>query len=151
MSLKDIVDFLTEIHITALVNVVSLIGFVLTIIVFLNVKRIVKYYVLLGRSPDLTSKIKKHSSNLSNYFNDFDNNRYSIHQELSLSEVTLKSLERKADGQVKKSVKDLGTKIRNFDWKNGSADDAREIHVGMLKLLEEFQDMRQDQEWERRP
>jgi hypothetical protein len=133
---------------TALANALSIAGFVITIFVFLDVRKIKKFYVFTGRVIDLSKSLKQHSSNISEYLNDFEGFLPQIQEELTRAEVTLKSLEKKTSGQLKQSVANLARTVQSYDAQKKDKDGLRTIYLGMIKIQAEIADLRKDQQWE---
>lgn len=134
--------------ITALANVITIIGIFVTVSVFLDVRRIKKFYIFTGRITDLSKSLKQHSSKISEYLNDFDGFLPQILEELTRAEVVVKSLERKTNGQLKQSVGKLHKSILSYSSQQQNQDGLRSIYLAMIKIQDEIADYRKDQEWE---
>jgi hypothetical protein len=145
---KSVVDFLQADIVIAVVNFVTIVGFVITVFVFIDVKRIKRYYKFVGRVPDLKKNLKQHATNINNYLNDYSNFGSEIQAEITLAEVTLKSLITKTDGQVKQSIISLLKDIQLFNSTKGDEDLLRKIYLGMIKVEAEIVNVRKDQKWE---
>ena len=134
---------------TAVANVISIVGFAVAILVYLDVRRIKNFYFLAVRVPDLTGRLGKHASKISSYLNDFDGFLPEIQKELVLAEVTLRSLEAKTQGRLKESISHLVKTVRSYDPNSKDKEGLRTIYVDMIRVQAEIADRQEDQKWER--
>ena len=90
--------------ITDIGSVASILGFLLTILIFLSLRSIRRFYVFTARVPELLSKLKKHAGEISKYQRNFSDSQQEIDLELKTAEVVLKSLKKKVGRQTKYSI-----------------------------------------------
>ena len=152
MNLRVIIDsiikFLSDPTFTALVNAISVIGFIVTILVYLDVRNIKKAYIFAGRIPDLMKKLKKHSTNINSLLNDYEGSKSQILEELARTEITLKSLEKKTKGHLKRTTTLLIKEVKAYNSSTGTAENVRSIYINIIKVQEAITDYQQDQVWE---
>lgn len=146
--LQDIIKFLNKDIFVGIANLLSIVGFIITLYVFFAVRGIKKFYQFKARVPDLNKKLRAHSSELSNCLNDFDGSSPKIEEELALVEITLKSIKRKTDGDIKQSISNALKQIRNYPSVNEKQHELRSIYVHLIQIVEEITDRRKDQQWE---
>lgn len=100
-----------------------------------------------GRVPDLLKKSSKHASQLSQFHNDFDESKPLILLELGQIEVILESLDRKVDRQVRSSIKETRSRIREYkDYRNKAQ--LWEVYVSLQKMNQVIVNLQEDQKWE---
>jgi hypothetical protein len=130
-------------------TVSSIIGLLLTVIVFINIRKIKNFYLFRARVPELIDKLSVHSSNIASYQYESSDSLQNIPLELAKAEVVLQSLEKKLKGQTRISVQELLKIVREFDVSNNTRDDLWNIYVGMMKVIEQIKDIQEDLRWER--
>ncbi len=77
--------------VVAVVNLISFIGFIVTIFVAIKVSNINRHYQFIGRE-DLRSKLANHASSISQYLSSYDDNAILIIEEITIAQVTVRSL-----------------------------------------------------------
>jgi len=148
LIVNTLINSLNNQPFTALVNAISVIGFIVTILVYLDVRRIKKAYIFAGRAPDLAKSLKHHSSAFNEYLNDYEGFRPQILEELARAEVTLKSLEKKTGGSLKQSVSHLLNNVKRINHSTPDEDGLRAIYLGMIKVQAEIAELQKDRLWE---
>jgi len=143
----DIIDFFISDPFTALVNLISFIGLIFTIQVYLNLKKIEKFYMFTGRVPDLIKTLGDHASTLSDHLNDFNGNISQIELELVRIKVPLKSLEKKTDGELRKSISSLLELIGTYEPEIKGDAGARKIYREIIGIQAEIVELNKDQKW----
>lgn len=146
-----VLDFLAnELWFVALVNLISIVGFVITLWVLIDVKNIKSYYVFKGRVPQHTKKLKGHAKNLVGYMNDFEGMLPEIELELVSVEVELESLAKKLDRKSRRSIDELltgiGAYVKEPDKDVGKL---RNIHRDLHRVIEHVEAIQQDLNWEK--
>lgn len=142
-------ELLTSELFNIIVDVLSVFGFVITIFILIEIRKIKKHYVFLGRVPDLVKLLKRHQSNIVEYMNDIDGFLPQILEELTRTEVVLNSLKNKVDNPARESIKNL-VKLINI-YSPGDEDSLRSIYLGMVKIGDELTYLYQDVVWETTP
>jgi len=132
-------------------NVASILGFSLTIIILLLIKRIKSFYIFRIRVPEISIRLQTIVSNISSLMNDYESSHYSIDIEVAKCEIALKSLRKKISGSAKKSVKELIEKLYYYqkNQENKTENNIRNIYVEALKIIEEIKEIQEDYKWER--
>lgn len=136
-------------------SVSSIIGLVITFLVFLGVSHIRAYYNLIGRVPDLTSQLKKQAAEIINLTQDYSNNISNIDLELAKTEPILvrleKQLGRKNISPVKNIIDLVDDYRRAVKYRNASGlvENVRHIYTEMQKVLIEITELQKDAKWEK--
>ena len=146
----DLFSELTR-HVTLsnVASVITIIGFIFTVIMFFDIKSIKRYYFLAGRLPEVTEKLRTHASNMNEYIDNFDLSIKEISLEIARLDVVLSSLGNKLDRQSAKSVVQLQEKIRHYKPKKEGQERLFEIYVDLHTILEELDELQRDAKWER--
>ncbi len=129
-------------------NLLSIVSFVLTIFVLLNVRKLRNAYKLRGRGPSLIKDLSKCASNLSRFLNDYNEFLPQINEELAKVKAKLRSMERKLSRGPKKSVKHVITYIDQCEISAQNEKQVRETYVEIRKVIEELIENQKDLEWE---
>lgn len=119
MLMNEILYFFAGHVGTALGTLSSVISLILTVIIFINVKNIRKYYAFTARVPELSERIASNSSLLNNHLNSYNGMTVPIRTLLAETEVLLVSLSKNVDGSLKKDASYL---IKNIKTINASSD-----------------------------
>jgi hypothetical protein len=152
------INFLTKVlskeNLSLLANILSVVGFVLTLIVFINVRKIKSHYIFKGRMPELHEKLDRHASAILSLYQRYEDSREQIVIELKSSEVTLKSIRQKAKDNrtIKQSVKRVLKLMSDYNTQilfHQNKDALFGIFVEMRKVVDEIENHRKDIEWEK--
>lgn len=130
-------------------SVASILGFLLTILIFLTLRSIRRFYVFTARVPELLKKLIKHARKISEYQKEFSNSQQEIELELAEAEVVLNSLKKKVSRQTKSAVNSTLKTVKAY---NNSSNDSKSlwaVYVEMQKLITEIQELQSDLKWER--
>ena len=149
-EIKDaIFNFFTSKAFTSLVNLVSIISLLITIQVYFHIKKIERFYMFIGRIPDLAKNLQTHASNIIEYLNDndFEKNISQLDVEFVRVAVTLDSLRKKTDGELKQSISKVLKEIKERNLKVKGSEGARSIHLSIVKIQAEIVDLQKDQKW----
>lgn len=128
-------------------DVMSVIGFCFTIYVLLTIRKIKNFYVFKARVPDLLKKVTKQASQLSQFHNNFEDSKPQILLVIGQVEVTLKSLNKKVDRQVKNSIKEVSKHISGYKT-NRDKSRLWDIYVSLQKVNQEIVNLQEDRSWE---
>jgi hypothetical protein len=145
---QSMINNFSNFSFTDFTNLLSIIGFFISVYVYFDLKRLKKFYLFKGRSPDLCKQLSNHSSKINDYLGDFNNNIPNIDKELALAVITLKSIKRKTSGFIKQSISLLQKKINSYKSKEKSESVLREIYIDMIQINEQIRDLMKDQNWE---
>ena len=143
------INFFQNITFADISNAASILGLLLTILVFINLRSIKRSYIFTARAPELLEKLVKHGSNLSAYLKDFSNSRQEIELELAGAEIVLKSLRSKVGRRAKGSVKRVLKIVKSSNGTNHTQDSLWTIYLEMQKLITEIQELQSDLKWDR--
>jgi len=130
-------------------SVASILGFLLTILIFLTLRSIRRFYVFTARVPELLKKLINHARKISEYQKEFSNSQQEIELELAEAEVVLNSLKKKVSRQTKSAVNGTLKTVKTY---NNSSNDSKSlwaVYVEMQKLITEIQELQSDLKWER--
>ena len=142
-------DLARYVTLSDVASVITIIGFVFTVIMFFDIKSIKRYYFLAARMPEVTEKLKVHASNINKYIDNFDGSIQEVSLEIARLDVVLSSLRNKVDRQSAKSVVQLQEKIRRYKPKKEGQEPLFEIYVDLHTILEELDELQRDAKWER--
>ncbi|MCL4705750.1 hypothetical protein KJ068_11345 [bacterium] len=145
--ISQAVIFLTNNAFTAVVNFLSLISFLLTVSVFLTLRKIRRNYVFKGRVPKLAEDLKKHSSKIIECLNNFDGFLPEIQEELARAKVTTKYLIKNTDGSLRDAIQQLDSKINTYETDTGESE-LRKIYLEMVSVNTEILNTFEDKTWE---
>jgi predicted membrane chloride channel (bestrophin family) len=141
--------FFTERTLTLSASIVSIISFFLTIFVLYDTRKLRSFYKFRALGPTLIRELRSSSKRISDFLNEFEEFIPQISQELARAGATLHSLQRKLRGSPKTSTKKLRKRISVCRIGIESEDEIREIHIEMVKVVEEVKNYQRDLEWER--
>lgn len=130
-------------------SVITIIGFVFTVIMFFDIKSIKRYYFLAARLPEVAHKLEEHAEKIYQYSNDFDKSIKDVSLELGRLEVVLNSLRNKLDRRSRGTVVQLLEKIRLYKPKKDREKALFDIYIDISKILEELDELQKDAKWER--
>lgn len=135
-------------------NVCSVLGFVFTCIVLLQVKRIQQDYLAQARLPELQKKLRGHRSALSKLLNQSNlvTVRQEIEAEIQKCAANLKNLIPKLRQEQTKSISVLLVQT-DLLLKSRSAPDreqVNEIYLGLVGIEEELDNLGEDMKWRAR-
>ncbi|MDI6792939.1 MAG: hypothetical protein QME81_08755 [bacterium] len=142
--------FPTMMNLSDVGSIASIVGLILTLVVFISLRRIRSEFLFKVRVPELQESLKAHASKVFEYHRDYETSKKDeINKELAIAEVNLKSLARKTLGELKTSTKKLQKQIEEFrrNGKVRSKDELYEIYIEMIKLSEEITNFRRDDQW----
>jgi hypothetical protein len=131
-------------------SIFSTLSFIITILIFIKLKRIHSEYLFKIRTPELLKKLESTSENISKYLNDFKRFINDINREFTLCKVNLKSLKNKCPKEIKKSVSKLikvivsYLKIANV---SKMQEDANKIYIELQGIIEECKNFSEDIKW----
>ena len=132
-------------------TIASILGLLLTILIFFLIRKIKSFYIFKIRVPGLSKRLQDIASSISSYLNYYESSINSIDEAVATCEVVLKSLKGKLSGSIKKAIKALIKKIGNYqnsyDYK--TKDNIWDIYISILKISEEIKELQEDYKWER--
>ena len=127
----------------------SILGFLLTIIIFLTLRSIRRFYVFTARVPELLKKLINHASKISEYQKEFSNSQQEIELELAKTEVVLNSLKKKVSRQTKSAVNSMLKTVKSYNNSSNDSNSLWAVYVEIQKLITEIQELQSDLKWER--
>ncbi|HEB36124.1 hypothetical protein LCGC14_0953010 [marine sediment metagenome] len=130
-------------------TIASILGLILSILIFFFIRKIKSFYIFKIRVPGLSKRLQDIASSISSYLNDYESSINSIDEAVVTCEVVLKSLKGKLSGSIKKAIKDLIKKIDQNSYDYRTKDNIRDIYISILKISEEIKELQEDSKWER--
>ena len=133
---------------TAIVNVISVIGFFITIFVWLSVRQIKSQYTSRIRVPELKEKLVAHTSKIGEFLNDYTNNKNQILLELSTIEPILNAIKKRLGwterSKVNETIKMVNKIQKNF---TGNEEEIRLIYNHLHGINSELEQWEIDKNW----
>lgn len=142
-------EFIQNINLSDIGSVASIIGLLLTVVVFLNIRSIKRFYVFRARVPELLERLIEQSSKISTYQNDFVNSSQEIDIVVAQVEITLKSLKQKLSGSVKSSVGKILKQLERLVNQSKTSANLWSLYIDLQKLIAEVQELQSDLKWEK--
>jgi hypothetical protein len=139
-------------YLSTVADALSVVGFIITIKVFLDLRKIKSFYVFKGRIPELIRNLDAHAARLASYYDDHDISRQGIKLELAQAEVTLNSIRRKVDRPTKRTVDAASEAISAYDdtlMPHQSRELLWNVYIEIRKAVDELVNRQKDVEWEK--
>lgn len=133
-------------------NTASILSFIISILVWLSVKKIREFYVFNARSPAFTQKLSKLASNLSEGLNSYEGITTKIKKNLVEIDITLKSLRKNSNSEVKATINVLIKNIKKAESNNDhevSKELLENIHIMTYKVIKQCEERYEESRWER--
>lgn len=127
---------------------VSVVGLILTIVVYVKVKNLQEDYLFRGRVPVLVGELRQHATNLADYHRESASSRNLIEAELSRVRSTVKALEMKLGRSERASVTRLSERVNGFNTGMGK-EALWAIYVQMQEVIEDVKNVQEDRSWNR--
>lgn len=105
--INSMVGNFTSVKITAFVNLLSILGFFVTIYVGFGIRKIRSQYVAKIRVPALKAQLQNHVSTLSSYLNDYTNNKNLIVTEIAQLDPVLHALKKRLKWSERNKIKQV--------------------------------------------
>lgn len=150
LNLKDLFDL------SNIGSLSSIVGLIVTLVTLYKVRKIQSYFLYKARVPALQEQLRQHAKVISNYQSQ-SIEPSEVRRQLALCNVTLESLQRKVEGDLKKGISKLretirGTIVNLVNFENidiGKQEQLRqqinyiysEIHVTDAKLEDLTKDL----------
>lgn len=135
-------------------DILSLVGFFLTLAVFIGLRSIKNYYVLKGRLPDLIETLDTYASRLSTLSeSEEEASEREVRLIMERTKVALGSLKKmKLNKEAKASIKTFASLINRYN--TPSLPGARrpsgwDLYTKMSALADELRALQKEKEWER--
>jgi len=134
---------------TVLGNVCSVVGFLLTLLVLLKLRRIYRSFLFQARLPDLRKKIKGHRSALARLLNNFADAGAEIAAEIQKCHANLQNLRTKLGRRQAASVTALLKQTADFGLSSvaPSKEEVRRVYLALVLLEEELENLSEDIKW----
>jgi len=150
VDLRKLIEIISEEKIiVAFVNIITIIGFFITIYVYLNVRSINNWYVNKVRVPQHLKKIKVILSKISAGMDDPINLLPQTEIELINLEVELKGINSKLARKKIYPINELLKTLKSYDIKSGNIDILRSIYLETHKMIISLESFQEDQKWEK--
>lgn len=126
----------------------SLLSLGITFLVWRNVQAIKNNFLLAARLPKIIEALETNASNLSRFFNEFDNSIHEIDVELSKCKANLRSIEEKTNWRKRRALCDISKSIDRYLKKSPrNKTDARAIYTMLNGTVQELINWREDRSW----
>src|SRR5215208_3669499 len=129
-------------------DVLSILGFVLTVVVYVNVRKIKRGYLFVARVPELIEKLRINAAELVPLQLTFKDSTEQVQLTLGEAEGLLESIRSKVDGSPRAAVVRALKHVRRFPEK-ATASGLRETYVEIQKCLVVLREHERDLKWER--
>lgn len=133
---------------TAIVNVISVIGFIITIFVIIGVRQIKGQYTSRIRVPKLRLHLVNHASRIGEFLNDYSNNKNQISLEMANTEPVLQAIKKRLGWTERSKVKEAIKKIHEQQNKLALSEaEVRLIYNLLHGINSELEQWEIDKEW----
>ncbi len=131
-------------------SICSIVGFILTIFILWNLRHVRRHFLFQARFPNLKKKISEHRKSLSQLLNTHDTSKEQIQIELQKCRANLNSLKPKLNRSLANVVKQIIKQIKRTcrSYSQLSESQVREIHINLVFLEQELENLKQDIKWE---
>jgi len=144
---KAIVPSLISSEFTAIVNVLSVIGFVITIIVMVGVRQIKGHYTSRIRVPELKLQLVNLASQLGTLLNDYLNNKDFIEVEIARVEPVLKAIKKRLGLTERDKVNEALKSLRQLERHGSNEARVRAIYNRLHGINAELEQWENDKKW----
>lgn len=147
-EIESIIAYTTSISFTAMVNVLTIVSFAVTIYVGLGIRKIRSHYVAKIRVPELKLQLTHHVSELGGFFNDYSNNKELIATEIAQIEPVLQAIKKRL-GWSERTKINHAIKMLVVQQKNAQSDatEARSIYNALNGVIAELEQWENDKKW----
>lgn len=128
-------------------DILSVVGVITTISVYLSVRKIKKFYVFRARIPELLNKLSTHSGEISKLNKNYLQSLPKISLEIGRLEITLKSIKKKVSKEIKPSVSESYLAIKAYR-STPNSDLLWQVYISLQRLQQEIELHQEDQKWE---
>ena len=152
--LREYIDFVGSIS--------SVVGLIVTVVIYLSIAKIRRFYIYTARAPVLIEKLEDVASQISEHLNSYEGSTTKTYEILAHAEVTLKSLRRTIKGPTNTQIKNVVNKIQTTCGKRGflyffskkedmenQKSGLEDIYVSVYKIVIECKEDYEASRWER--
>lgn len=132
---------------TAIVNVLSVIGFVITIFVMLGVRQIKGHYTSRIRVPELKDKVVSLASQLGTLLNDYKNNKNHIELEIARIGPVLKAIKKRLSWTERNKVNETLKLLKKHESYGCNEERTRTIYNLLHGISAELEQWENDKKW----
>lgn len=144
---KELTPILVSNTFTAIVNVLSMLGFVITIYVMFGVRQIKGHYTSRIRVPELKSQLINLASQLGALLNDYQNNKNQIEIEMARIEPVLRAIKKRL-GWTERDKVNEALKILVVQQNHATSEDQIRIIYNLLHGINaELEQWENDKRW----
>lgn len=152
MNSESVVKFLNRVLAGDLLAVIaswaSVISLLLTIYVAWSIRKIRNKYISRIRAPRFVEMLVEKGSILSDFANDFSNSEQEICDELARVDVRPKAMQGRMRGESKKAIKELRTRIRDYEKEPDSQAKFHLVYRSMQRVIEEVSEYQEELDFE---
>jgi hypothetical protein len=141
-------EWLTSPFVTAIVNVLSVLGFGVTIYVMFGVRQIKNNYTSRIRVPELRMKLGEYISSIGGFLNDYANNKNKISPQLEQTKSVLKAIKKRLGRVEAKKINEVLVLMNNLQINLTNQEvHVREIYDRLHGIIEELEQWENDMKW----
>lgn len=147
---KLVFNYISETNFSFLGSFASILGLFITLIIYYNISRIRKEYLIKGRGPAQFGELSAITSQLNKYYSEFGEHTYDIDTELSKLEVILDWFNKYVNKEIKKNIKLTKNYISEYRDENKSLvqkDNCWKIYTQLIKIIAQLESMFKDKNW----
>lgn len=132
---------------SVIADVLSILGFILTLWVAWNVKQLRRRYTLVGVAPVWIDRIREQAERIKQLHGQYNDSREDISVELSRLAGTSEALERLLPRDQRRSIHAMVVTIRRYEGGSRTAQALWEIYRQSQRVLEELKSFQEEQQW----
>lgn len=149
--LNTIIDYIESLGLSSIGSYASIIGLVISALTLWLVFSIKKKFIFRSRLEEHRKSLRSKASNLSNLFNNFEDNLDEIANEFAIVNVKLRNIQRGATDYLYSDIKKARKKIQIFRFKlsfkwfsEPKESDARKIYTAINVVVEELGNVKKE-------
>lgn len=151
MKLDAIITELVSDNVTALVNLLQILGLYVTVYVYLGLRRLKGKLGYLGLAPEYERLLRESASRISDYLNNFQGSQTGLREEMTKIKVLLNGFRKQLSwcwwpwGDALSTNRVL--RLTRVYESSATADHAYEIYLGIQTILLEIEDRKRNAPW----
>jgi hypothetical protein len=141
-------DILKSDEFSAIGSLLSIAGFILSLVVLWNVRKLRNAYRLRARGPSLIRELSRTASNLNKFLNEFADSLPQVKEEMARVSVRLRSIRRNVSREQRRSINNALRYIDQCEITVQNEESVRTVYIEIIKVIEELKDYQKDLDWE---